>query len=162
MEIDVKIDNSLVKELEKELEYMSRMQVEYGYFPEQFHTEANLPTASVAEFNNNGVKNSKGGWHIPPRPFLDNAHYITEDNLPKFNAIMQDSLVYGGKMQIRTGLKMIGDQVADNIRESIEMQNFKELAPSTIAQKGSDVQLIETNELYDSATYKITRDEGGK
>lgn len=160
MEIDVKMDDTLVRELEKELEYMSRMEVSYGYFPEQFHTEANLPTAYVADYNNNGVKNSKGGWHIPSRPFMDQAHYITEDDIPKFNAIMQDSLVLGGKMQIRTGLKMIGDQCADNIRESIDMQNFKELEPSTIAQKGgSEIQLIETNELYDSATYKIERSE---
>lgn len=160
MEIDVKMDDSLVREMEKELEYMSRMEVSYGYFEGDIHKASGNMLSQIAAWNNNGVKAKDGSTRIPSRPFMDQAHYITEDDIPKFNAIMQDSLVLGGKMQIRIGLKMIGDQCADNIRESIDMQNFKELAPSTIAQKGgSEIQLVETSELYDSATYKVERGE---
>ena len=157
MNINVKMDDSLIKELEEELNYLSRVKVEYGYFEGDPHLASGYTTPEIARWNNDGTKRKDGTTHIPSRPFLDQAHYITGDDIPKFNAIMQDSLVLGGKMQIRTGLKMIGDQCADNIRESIDMQNFKELAPSTIVQKGgSEVQLVETNELYEKADYKIT------
>ncbi|MGK3922203.1 hypothetical protein ABI052_14785, partial [Enterococcus faecium] len=85
MHIDVKIDDSLVKELEKELEWMSTQTVEYGYFEGDVHKASGNMLSEVARWNNDGVKAKDGSTHIPSRPFMDQAHYITEDDIPKFN-----------------------------------------------------------------------------
>ncbi|UZV41177.1 hypothetical protein vBVpaMR16F_111 [Vibrio phage vB_VpaM_R16F] len=157
MEIDVKIDNSLVKELEKDLEYLDSVTVEYGYFEGDLHQSSGYTTPEIARWNNDGVKAKDGSIHIPSRPFLDNAHIITGNDIPEFNAIMQDSLIFGGKRQIQVGLKIVGDKTADNIRESIDMQNFAPLSPSTIVKKGNDVILIEDWELYEKGSYRLIR-----
>ncbi|UUW39709.1 hypothetical protein VP14_022 [Vibrio phage VPMCC14] len=156
MGIDVKMDDSLVREMEKDLEYLDSVSVEYGYFEGDLHQASGNMLSEIARWNNDGVKAKDGSIHIPSRPFLDNAHIITGNDIPEFNAIMQDSLMFGGKRQIQTGLKIVGDKTADNIRESIDMQNFTPLAPSTIVKKGNDVILIEDWELYEKADYKIT------
>lgn len=158
MEIDVKIDDTLVRELEKELEWMSKQAIEYGYFEGDVHQASGNMLSEVARWNNDGVKAKDGSTRIPSRPFMDQAHYITGDEIPEFNAIMQDSLVLEGKQQIQVGLKMIGDRVVDNIRESIDMQNFTPLAPSTVIKKGNDVQLIEDWELYEKPSYRLKGD----
>lgn len=155
MEIDVKMDDSLVKELEKDLEWMSTQTVEYGYFEGDVHKASGNMLSEVARWNNNGVKAKDGSNHIPSRPFLDNAHIITEGDIPMFNAIIQDSLMFGSRIKIQTGLKMVGEKAADNIRESIDMQNFTPLSPSTVVSKGSDVILIEDWELYEKGSYRL-------
>ena len=161
MEIDVKMDDSLVRELEKELEWMSTQTVEVGYFQDQTHQESGLPLPTLAMYMNNGVKAKEGGWRVVPRPFMDMSFYFIGDEIPKYNAIMQDSLMFGGRKQIELGLKMVGDMAVETIPEAIETQDFAPLKPATIKAKNSDVILVETSELMDSPQARITT-EGGK
>ena len=46
---------------------------------------------------------------------------------------------------------------ADSVREAIDIGEFTPLAPSTVRLKGSDVVLIETNQLYNDATSVVNR-----
>lgn len=134
-------------------------EVEFGYFPEHFHQEAKVQTATLAMWQNDGVKTKAStGWRIPPRPFMDQAAGLVETDIDKYNNIIQTGLALGGKNQIDLSLRIVGQDSADSIRESIDLQNFKPLAPSTVKQKGgSDIQLIESNEMYDQANYKIVK-----
>jgi len=157
MNIDVKMDMSGVIDMEKDLDYMDSLAVEYGYFEEQYHIESGLPLPLIASYQNDGVKNKEGGWHIVPRSFVDMAHDITGTELPKYNAIMQDSLCFGGKAQIDLGLNIIGNDTADSIREAIETQNFAPLKPMTIKLKNSDTILIESGQMYDDAKHKVVK-----
>ena len=63
----------------------------------------------------------------------------------------------GGQSKIKTSLKTISEECADKLREGIDTQEFKPLAPSTVAKKGSDVILINTNQLYDDAKGKVEK-----
>lgn len=161
MEIDVKMDDSLVRELEKELEWMSTQTVEVGYFQDQTHQESGLPLPTLAMYMNNGVKAKDGSTRIPAREFMDMSFYFIGDEIPKYNAIMQDSLIFGGKKQLELGLKMVGDMAVETIPEAIETQDFAPLKPATIRAKNSDVILVETGQLYSDAEARITT-EGGK
>ena len=39
----------MVKELEKDLEFMGKHAVTYGYYPEQIHQDSQLPLATVLQ-----------------------------------------------------------------------------------------------------------------
>lgn len=148
-------------DLQADLNSLEDRQVEVGYFEDQIHTESGLPLASIADYNNNGVLSKNGtSYHIPPRPFAEMATMFMQDDIDKYNRLIEDALYWGGKKQIIRSLKMIGQEASDEYRNAIDTQDFKPLAPSTIRQKGSSVILIETNQLYNDATYKI--ETGGK
>jgi hypothetical protein len=147
--------------LERDVNSLTSRQIEYGYFEEDQHPSGN-PTSYIAFWNNYGTQRSDGkGWHIPPRGFLELADSFVTYDIDKYNKMVYKAIIRGGKQQINAILKHIGDQSADSIREAIDTQSFQELAPSTVVQKGSDVQLIETNTLYDQAKYKITQKSKG-
>ena len=157
MDIKVHIDDSMVKELEKELEFMGKHAVTYGYYPDQVHQDSQLPLATVADYNVNGVKNSKGDWHIPPRDYFIYADMFAQEDAPKFFKTINHALMLGGQSKIMTSLKTISEDCADKLREGIDTQEFKPLAPSTVSKKGSDVILINTNQLYNDAKGKVEK-----
>lgn len=157
-DFDSKLDESGWNEILKQMNHLDEKQIEYGY-PDAsvIHQESKESIVDIAHWNNDGVKNKEeNGWHIPPREFMDMAAMFTAEGMKKYNTLVENTLSkYKGTSQIDTVLKIIGDMTADNIREAIDSQEFEPLAPSTIIQKGSDVILIETGQLYNDATYKI-------
>lgn len=160
MQIDID-DNfdKFFKEIERDVDYLTAHKIEVGYDESLQHSSGN-PTHKIAEWNNNGVKDGEGGWRIPPRPFFDVAVSLIHSDLDKYNTMVRKALHHantGNTGRIYTAFKMIGDKASDEIRFSIDTQDFTPLAPSTIAKKGSDVILIETNDLYDQAGYVIKR-----
>ena len=153
-----KLDEKGWDDLLKEMNHLEKREVEYGY-PDRsvIHRESKESIVDIAHWNNDGVKDKTGTkWHIPPREFMDMAAMFTAEDMKKYNDLIEKTLSkYRGTSQIDTVLKMIGDMTADTIREAIDTQEFSPLAPSTVRQKGSDVILVETNQLYNDATYKI-------
>ncbi len=154
------MDDTGYREILKQMNYLDDRLVEYGYPNRNIqHKNSGKSIVDIVHWNNDGVKALEGNkWLIPPRPFMDMAYDFTYEDCEKFNKLIQDTLSkHKGTQAIHTVLKMIGEMTADNIREAIDTQSFKELAPSTVAKKGSDVQLIESNQVYDEATYEIGR-----
>ena len=154
-DFNCKLDESGWEEILKQMNYLDEREIEYGY-PDSsvIHRESKESIVDIAHWNNDGVKDKTGTkWHIPPREFMDLAAMLTAEDMKKYNALVEKTLSkYRGTSQIDTVLKMIGDMTADTIREAIDTQEFPPLAPSTVRQKGSDVVLIETNQLYNDAT----------
>tara|TARA_R110002012_G_scaffold32357_1_gene95677 strand:- start:36 stop:542 length:507 start_codon:yes stop_codon:yes gene_type:complete len=143
----------------KDMNFLDEREVEYGY-PERsvIHKESKESIVDIAHWNNDGVKSSKGGWHIPPREFMDMAAMFTEEDMDKYNKLIETTLSkFKGRDKLETVLRVIGGMTADNIREAIDTGEFAPLAPSTVEQKGSDTILVETGQLYDDATYKINK-----
>lgn len=163
LDFNSKLDESGYNEILKQMNFLDEREIEYGY-PDAgvIHQESKESIVDIAHWNNDGVKSKDGDtWHIPPREFMDMAAMFTAEEMQKYNKLVNDTIAkYHGTSKIETVLKVIGDMTADSIREAIDTQEFAPLAPSTIIQKGSDVILIETGQLYNDATYEITRSGG--
>jgi hypothetical protein len=87
---------------------------------------------------------------------MDLADSFVYNDLDKYNNLINKAIIQGGKERIFGTMRFIANECADSIRESIDTQSFTELAPKTVELKGSDVQLIETNTLYEQAKGKVT------
>lgn len=152
-----KLDESGWDEILKQMNYLDEREIEYGY-PDRGvkHKESGESIVDIAHWNNDGVKDKSGTkWHIPPRDFMDVADMLTEDEMFKYNDIIQDAISNKGLLVVDKALNKVGDLTADNVREAIDLQIYKPLAPSTVRLKGSSVILIETGQLYEDATSKI-------
>lgn len=116
------------------------------------------------EFNRNGrfVKKSEANFAsdhtvaahtvtIPPRPFFRS---MINNKSPEWPNAVADALKRN-KYDAEKTLNQVGNAIKGQLQSSIEEFNSVPLAPSTIAAKGNDKQLIETGTLYRSADYRV-------
>lgn len=106
-----------------------------------------VTVAQVAEWAEFGVGQPRRSWL---RDWIDG----NEDRI--FDRMTFEMLpVFLGEEDVETGLNRIGvwvvGELQANIRDRIPPPN----APSTVAQKGSDVPLINTGQLVSSISYQI-------
>lgn len=152
------IDFSGFDEVMKDMEYLEDHKVEYGYLDNQPHpSNPEINVATVAMYNNEGVKNTGGGsWKIPPRPFMEISGIIVDSRLDEFS----DQVMWAvtkGKSGIDLSLDYVAKECADTIRQSIDTQEFVPNAPSTQQQKQGDTILIDSGVLYDSAKGDVVK-----
>ena len=156
VKVKSKWDDKFWKRIEHDSRTLDGTIIEYG-FPEMImHPEAKVPVAAVAEWNENGVRSSTGGWRIPPRSFLFLAAVYAEGDMDRFNE--QIYLTLGlGKTKLNSSLDYVAKELADLVVKSIMEGEFKALKPSTIAKKKSDVLLIETGFMLDAIKGKVIK-----
>lgn len=160
--IDAELDLSGLDELEKEMDWLEERTIEYGFLDAaRVHPNADVPVATVANWNNSGVKSLDASkWKIPPRPFFDVATLYVEDLVnTKFSKRIGQSFLEG-KASYTKALDFIGKESADQVQFAIDEGDFKSLAKSTVRLKGSDVILIESGFMYDSVTSEVIKGEG--
>ena len=143
-------------DLDKIATKLNRTSIEYGYPEEVMHKEAGVPVAQVAAWQEEGVMDSGGGWKIIPRRFMTEAELLNEETTRKSLYSLTESILTGRQLQVNKVLKEIGKRSADDVREAILYGTYAPLKPSTIAKKGHSTPLIETEQLYNDATFKIT------
>lgn len=148
--IDSKLDDSFFDQLQEREYRLEQVEVEYGYYADKTHKASGLPMGSLALIQEYGSVSR----NIPARPFVFYSAILLNDrdiNIMRKAAVdflfkrkaAQASFAPVGRMGVRT------------IQRSIMSQRFKPLAQSTIAKKGSSTILVETNELINSAQWKI-------
>jgi hypothetical protein len=150
-----KVDFSGFDEVIQDLRYLESVSVDFGFPDNEPHpSNPAISVATVAMYNNEGVKGSQG-WKIPPRPFMDVAGIIVETRLDEFT----NKIMFGLSENIgglyRT-LDYVAKEAGDSVREAIDTQEYVPLAESTIANKGHDTILIDSGVLYDAAKGEIT------
>jgi hypothetical protein len=137
--------------------YLNDHQVEYGYPTNKMHKEAGLPVAQVAALQEEGVMNKDGSWHTVPRRFMTEAELLNENTTEGMLYDLSNAILTGKKLNVTRMLHKIGRASADDVREAILYGQYPPLKPSTIAKKGHSTPLIETEQLYNDADYKITK-----
>ena len=138
---------------------LNNTHIEYGYPKNTIHQASGLPTATIADYMQNGVMSQDGGWHIPPRRFMTEAELLNEDTTKNMLYDLSNAILTGKKLNVTRVLKKVGKASADDVRAAILYGTYTPLKPSTIAQKGHSTPLIETEQLYDDADYKIVKGE---
>ena len=114
--------------------------LEVGFFAESKYPDGTY-VANVAAYNNYGTDN------IPARPFLDQFSDESQDMLREHSAItppVTDGVLTQMGSELKSGLQ-------STIREWVEPPN----APRTIAKKGKDDPLVDTELLINSVEYRI-------
>ena len=156
VKVNSKWDDSFWHKIEKDSKELDGKIIEYGFPDVVMHPEAKAPVAAVAEWNENGVRSSTGGWRIPPRQFMFLAAIYAEGDMDRFNE--QIYLTLGlGKTKLNSSLDYVAKELADLVVKSIMEGEFKALKPSTIAKKKSDVILIETGFMLDAIKGKVIK-----
>lgn len=145
--------NSIYDKLEGQLEDLEKHQLEYGYYPEDHHYGADMSMGSLALIHERGSEER----NIPARPFVLYSAYLI-DSKDK-NIFSRTFINYIYKKRGEGELRKLGRQAVKAIGRSIDEQNFEPLKPETVQKKGSSVILIDTQELFNGARYKIVKPE---
>jgi hypothetical protein len=92
----------------------------------------------------------------PPRPFM---RIAIQDNSPHWPGQVA-SLLAASNYDATATLNLMGAEVVGQVQDSIDALMDPPLAASTIAKKGHDKPLIETNLMRSSVTFEVIEAEG--
>lgn len=107
----------------------------------------NATLAAIHEF---GVPEKK----IPERDFIRSAFAKHKEEHIKSHAANLKKVVRG-EMAAEEAMSALGEQAAGDVQDNIRTGNFKELADSTVARKGSTQPLIDSGDLRKSITHEV-------
>ena len=120
-----------------------------GWF-ETAHYPDGTPVAYVATIHEFGT------GHIPARPFMRPA---VADHGGEWLQLLAD----GAKASLAGGpapeqvLELVTLAAAGNVAEKIQAVTSPPLTPATVGRKGSDKPLVDTGQMFQSATGKVER-----
>lgn len=100
-----------------------------------------------------------GTSRIPQRDFLRPA---IEKNLPSFQSLTATNLVRvaTGQMNLETALGQLGAAAAGAVQAEIVSGSFAPLAPATVRRKKSSKPLIDSGNMRQSITFRVTTGGG--
>ena len=105
------------------------------------------PVAMIAAIHNWGAPRAG----IPPRPFFSN---MIANKSPEWGPATGALLIANGYDAEKT-LRMVGEAVAGQLRQSIVDTMAPPLAESTVARKGFAKPLVETGHMLNSVDYQV-------
>jgi len=145
-----KLDDSFYDRLQEREFRLEQVEVEYGYYDDKVHKASGLPMGSLALIQEYGsIKRN-----IPARPFVFYSAYLLNDRDIRIMRKAAVDFLFKRK-SAKVSFTPVGRMGVRTIQRSIMSQRFTPLAPSTVAKKGSSTILVETNELLNSAEWKI-------
>lgn len=133
----------------KELERLSKLEVQVGFQAGEKTYEDGTDLVDVAAYNEYGSSDT------PARPFMKQSFENHEDELQKACDRVNQTLNKGGTAE--AGLKELGVFVKGLVQEEIVDGGFEPNAPSTIKKKGSEQPLIDTGTMRQSVNYVIKK-----
>lgn len=133
----------------KELERLSKLEVQVGFQAGEKTYEDGTDLVDVAAYNEYGTSDT------PARPFMKQSFENHEDELQKACDRVNQTLNKGGTAE--AGLKELGVFVKGLVQEEIVDGGFEPNAPSTIKKKGSEQPLIDTSTMRQSVNYVIKK-----
>lgn len=105
------------------------------------------PVALIAAIQNWGAPAAG----IPPRPFFSN---MVHDKSPEWPRAIGNLLV-AHNYDAEKVMRLAGEAIVGQLRQSIVDTNEPPLAPSTIKRKGFSKPLIDTGHMFNSADYEV-------
>lgn len=124
--------------------------VDVGIIDAGDHPSGDITVAGI------GFAHEFGTATLPERSFIR----ATIQKEKKAIVALQKKLmkqITAGEMKIEQALGLIGEFVADKIRQRIVSLKSPPNTPETIAKKGSSNPLIDTGQLKNSITYEVNR-----
>lgn len=156
----VKRETKGLAALIKRLQQLDGSQVEVGFFEEDRYgpENNNLPVALVAYLNEYG--HSLGPQGVPERPFM---HETFGDRMSQFHMARAMKQIYITAITdgrgVQSLLKKLGKMVGDMLEVAIDDYPGHN-SPTTIARKGKDDPLRDTDKMINSVKFQVHK--GGK
>lgn len=156
----VKVEKRGLAALIKRMQQLDGSVVEVGFFEEDRYgpENNNLPVALVAYLNEYG--HSLGPQGVPERPFM---HETFGDRMNQFHMARAMRAVYIAAITdgraVERLLKKLGQMVGDMLEVAIDDYPGHN-SPTTIARKGKDDPLRDTDKMINSVKFQIHK--GGK
>jgi hypothetical protein len=108
-------------------------------------SKGGLTVATVAAFNEYGTRKA------PPRPFFRN---MIDKNAPTWGPELA-KILKANNYDVKLSLRLLGEGMAGQLKQSIIDTNSPPLAPSTIARKKFSKPLIDTSHMINSVDYQV-------
>lgn len=130
-----------------------------GRILDKVFSKISSDVVAVGIFDPENAKKAKyneyGTSTIPARPFLTTALETNKREIAKKTRklAMKSLLPFAN---VDAAEAELGEELAEMVKDSIRNGPWVPNAPSTIAKKGRNQPLIDTGEMLDSVTYKIT------
>ena len=121
--------------------------VKIGFMGDATERKSGISTALVAIFNEYGVP----AHHQPPRPFFRG---MIESNAHKWPE-MACALLQKHAFDAHKTLDDLGEEIAAELHDAMVDYKGPMLAPSTIARKGFDKQLVDTGDMLNSIRHVV-------
>lgn len=145
---EVKINDAKWRKIIKQVAVMKRATVRVGIMGDA-GDEKGVSLAEIAAYHEFGTAT------IPERSFLRSTFYgHAADGLAKMCATLSKAILEG-KMDETRALGLLGLWAVSEVRKTIRAGIEPELAPATIAAKGSSLPLVDTGQLINSITWIV-------
>lgn len=101
------------------------------------------------------IANEYGTSKIPERPFMRST---ADEEAKKWSALMDKIVedVTKGDFEFERKIGLVGEQMVSDIKEKISSNVPPPLKPATVKRKGSSRTLIDTGNMRNSITFRIT------
>jgi hypothetical protein len=149
-----KLEAALAKYLANENKVMRAGFLEGGTYPDDGES-----VASVAAANEYGTAREVNGRVVetPPRPFM---RTTVASKGARWAKVVGEALLRNG-VDLDAALRAAGEAAVGDIQEAIGTWTEPPNAPATIAKKGFDRPLRETNHMVKSVAYDVVSGTGG-
>lgn len=125
--------------------------VDIGFMGDATERKSGINTALVAIFNEYGVPSHKQ----PPRPFFRGMIDKQKKNWPgQISKLLKDN-----DYDVHKTMDLMGEEIAGQLHDAIIDYKGPLLAPSTVARKGFDKQLVDTGDMLNSIRH-VMKGEG--
>lgn len=138
------------------LEKLESLKLKVGYFEGQMHTEAKVPLAVLMYWQEYGLGNYPARF-LFTETSVHLEHYFKKKG-NKFNSGIKHSVKNIGKSE--NSLNVLGKDVVLYMQELFgDTSVLGNNSPRTIAKKGANAPLVETEQLKKDLTYKVDKEE---
>lgn len=156
-------DTKAWQRIRKNLLEAHQREIKVGFF-EGSHYPNGRPVATVARWQEQGTVPRPGNSGIPPRPFMREGTVQTVRSGRSAQAkvvkgALKDILIHMGNPKkgstYRHSYARAGKELVKLMRGAIRGWKLPPNAPSTVASKGFNNPLVETDRMHDSVDYRI-------
>ena len=124
--------------------------VDAGIIDAGKHVTGDITVAGI------GYAHEFGTATLPERSFMRSTIQEKKKDIIALQKKLLKQIV-NGKIKVESGLGLLGEFMADAIRQKIVSISSPPNTPETIAAKGSSNPLIDTGQLKNSITYEVNR-----
>lgn len=124
--------------------------VDVGIIDAGKHPSGDITVAGI------GYAHEYGTATLPERSFMRSTIQAKKKDIIALQKKLLAKII-NGKMKVETGLGLIGEFMADAIRQKIVAISSPPNTPETIAAKGSSNPLIDTGQMKNSIIFEVNR-----
>lgn len=155
---DISLDMSVFKGMEKSVKQLNKRHIRFGWYEGKFYpasSNSGLSIAQVAYWQEYGRAGVGDTPSIPSRPYFRQSINIIKRSTNRYIADVFKTAIGGRDTTAK--LQKMSDSFVGKYRASVASQNYKKLAPYTVALKGNSFQMIDSGVMVSNFKSRVYR-----